>query len=78
LEALDGFLVVTVAGGEVVVVVAYFVAEGGNLFDDAFVVFFWEDAEVVTAFDAELVLDLCHAEGAGVAGFDVVAEEDEW
>lgn len=57
--------------------VADFVAKGSDLFDDGFVAWFWKYTKVVAAFDAQFVLNLCHVEGVGVAGFDVVTEDDE-
>jgi hypothetical protein len=73
LEAFDGFLVVAFAGGQVVVVVTYFMAQGCNLFDDGFVAGFIENAKVISALYAKLVLYLSHTQGVGVAGFDVVS-----
>ena len=76
-ESFESILAVAFANGEVVVVVSNFMAHCCYLLDNMLVASILENAEVVAAFDAEAAFYLSHTESIGIAGFDVVAEDDE-
>jgi hypothetical protein len=76
-ESFEGILAVAFAHGEVVVVVSNFMAHCCYLIDNMLVDLILENAKIVAAFDAEAFFYSSHAEGIGIAGFDIVAENDE-
>ena len=75
-EAEDGLFVIAFAIGEVVVVVADLMAQGGDLPDDLLVKMSGQEAKVVGTANTQLMLNLCESQRIAIARLHVVAEDD--